>query len=70
VRYFLLRKLKHGGCDAVPDRLGIVLGYQLPGVVNLQQAGIQYAPVPGLPRSPFSILVSRNVPTQQSCSRC
>ncbi|HTI16079.1 MAG TPA: transporter substrate-binding domain-containing protein [Trinickia sp.] len=57
-----LHKLKHGGCDVVPDRLEIVLGYQLLGVINLQQAGIRYAPVPGLPRSPFSMLVSRNVP--------
>ena len=55
-------KLKRGHCAVVPDRLEVALGYQTLGLIDLQSAGIRYAPVPGLPRSPFFMMVSRNTP--------
>jgi polar amino acid transport system substrate-binding protein len=55
-------KLKRDRCDVVPDRLEVALGYQTLGLINLQKEGLRYAPIPGLPRSPFYMMVSRNVP--------
>jgi polar amino acid transport system substrate-binding protein len=55
-------KLKRGHCDVVPERLEVAIGYEAIGELDLKAEGIQYAPVPHLPRSPFYMMVSRNVP--------
>jgi polar amino acid transport system substrate-binding protein len=55
-------KLKRGHCDVVPDRLEVAIGYEAIGMLDLKAEGIRYALVPNLPRSPFFMMVSRNVP--------
>jgi len=57
-----LLKMKKGRCDAVPERLEVVLGYQSMGAISLQARAIGYERVPGLAPSTFHMMVSRNLP--------
>lgn len=62
----MLRRLQAGRCDLFVEQVEVMAGYRVTGRDLLADPDLAHQGVPGLPGTPFHMLVSRNAPRSQA----
>lgn len=61
----LIRRLQSGRCDLFVEQIEVMVGYRILGQDLLADPDLGHQAVPGLPSTPFHMLVSRKIPQAQ-----